>query len=375
MVEVCVSAGSLSAGSLAAGLRGLLAGLDPASLSGESARRLFAEAAEIERLGSALKLLVAPAVKASSPVAGHRSVEDWMASQSRTSVAEVHKVIGTAEKVAQLPNTVAALRSGALSASQVEAVATAAVASPGSEAELLSAARSETVRELESRARRVVLESRGTVEQRYARQRRLRSFAHWVDDEGMVAGRFRLTPDVGSALIRTIQRQADRGFRRAYREGRRESLENYAADALVELLTGPGMVAGPRGEAARRTGGELVVVVSHEALRRGFVVEGSDELCELPGFGAVPVAAAREMLADCFLKAVVVDGTRVTHVKHFGRRRSAEIDTALLAQNVVGEGSLRCSAEGCDRQVGLEWDHVQPFAEGGPTSVDNLASC
>jgi len=358
---------------LAVGLRGLLAELDPASLTGDSARRLFAEAAEVERLVSALKLLLAPALKASSPAAGHRSVEEWMASASGTSLAEAHKTIAIAENVSGLPTTGQALRSGELSIAQVEAVASAAVAAPASEAKLLLAARSETVRELQSRSRRVVLESRGTVEERYARQRRLRSFAHWVDDEGMVAGRFRLTPDAGSAVVKAIQRQADRHFRLANRQARRESPESYAADALVDLVTGGARkLTGPRGGADRRAGREVVVVVSHEALRRGFVADGSDEVCEVPGFGAVPVAAARGILADCFLKAVVVDGTRVTHVKHFGRHRRAEIDTALLVQGVVGRGSVRCSADGCDRQVGLEWDHVQPFAKGGPTSVDNL---
>jgi hypothetical protein len=31
-----------------------------------------------------------------------------------------------------------------------------------------------------------------------------------------------------------------------------------------------------------------------------------------------------------------------------------------------------CTAEGCDRQFGLQWDHVDPIANRGPTSADNL---
>jgi hypothetical protein len=229
-----------------------------------------------------------------------------------------------------------------------------------------------------------VLNSRGSVEERYARQRQLRSFSHWTDDEGMVAGRFRLTPDDGAAVIKAIQREADRHYRLAYREGRRESPENYAADALVALVTGEGLL-GKRAS----TGSEVVVVLSYEALRRGFVDPGAQEpdaeesdaeepdldkteFCEVPGFGAVPVSKAREMLADAFLKGVVVDGTRVTHVKHFGRHRPAEVDTALLVESVLRRGQVKCVAQGCDRTVGLEWDHEVPFARGGPTSVENL---
>jgi hypothetical protein len=31
-----------------------------------------------------------------------------------------------------------------------------------------------------------------------------------------------------------------------------------------------------------------------------------------------------------------------------------------------------CVEEGCDRRYGLEWDHVDPVANGGPTSLENL---
>ena len=130
------------------------------------------------------------------------------------------------------------------------------------------------------------------------------------------------------------------------------------------------------------------MVVSYEALRRGFIDPDADsdseesdagvadvdktEFCEVAGFGAVPVSKAREMLADAFLKGVVADGTRVTHVKHFGRHRPAEVDTALMVRTILEQGDVRCDVSGCDRRAGLEWDHTHDFAKGGPTSEDNL---
>lgn len=351
--------------------RSLLSSLDPDRLPPVELRSAFASFSELERMASAGKLMVTPKLKESGDWRrdGERSAENWMARTSGVSVAEARRVVETAEKLITLKSTSAKLRSGELSLDQATAVAEAATASPAAEAELLAMAAVAPVRNLRDRARRIALDARGTVEERYARQVSLRSFSHWTDEEGMVAGRFRLTPDVGSLVIRAIGREADRHYRRAYREKRSERPENHAADAFAALITGDALLGSRGGK-----GAEVVVVVSHEALRRGFVDSAaqSEELCEVAGFGAVPVSRARELLADAFLKGVVAEGTRITHVKHFGRHRPAEVDTALLASAVIGKGRVECVVEDCGRTVGIEWDHAQPFAKGGPTSTSNL---
>jgi hypothetical protein len=75
---------------------------------------------------------------------------------------------------------------------------------------------------------------------------------------------------------------------------------------------------------------------------------------------------------DAFIKGVLVDGTEVRKVKHFGRRISAALRTALRTEAMLRSGEVRCSVPGCDRRQGLEWHHVRPHARGGPTSIDNL---
>jgi len=293
--------------------RAVVASLDFDALTSSEAAGAFETFAELEKLGASGKLLVAPRISASDAWAraGHRSPEEWMAKTSGTSVGQAKLMAETAKRVEQLPATQGALRSGELSLAQAAAVSEAAVAAPAKEAELLELARSESVKALRDKSRRVVLDSRGSVEERYARQRKLRSFSSWTDDEGMVAGRFRLTPDAGAALVNRIRAEADRQYRKAYKEGRRESPENYAADALVGLVTGEGLI----GTKTRSRGAEVVVLVSRESLRRGTVDTDAGELCEVPGFGAIPVSRAREMLADCFLKAVVIDGKRADPAK------------------------------------------------------------
>ena len=226
----------------------------------------------------------------------------------------------------------------------------------------------ESLKTLRDRSRRVVLDSRGSLEERYARQRRLRDVSTWIDEEGMTAGKFRLTPEIGAAFMKRLRREQDRIYRQANKEGRRETPGNYAADALAALVTGEGLVGDP----SRSKGAEVVVVVSRDSLLRGEVAAEADEMCEVPGFGAIPVSRAREILSDCFLKGVLVDGKKVLTVKHFGRHRPAELDTALMVRSVLEDGQVVCKVEGCDQTAWIQWDHAQPFALGGPTSEGNL---
>ena len=63
---------------------------------------------------------------------------------------------------------------------------------------------------------------------------------------------------------------------------------------------------------------------------------------------------------------------RIHTVAHFGRHIPAELRTALELGPPPGFDGVECVEEGCGRRYGLEWDHVDPVANGGPTSYDNL---
>ncbi len=106
------------------------------------------------------------------------------------------------------------------------------------------------------------------------------------------------------------------------------------------------------------------VRVDHAALVRG--AAEADETCEIVGVGPIPVATAKAMMSDCILGVLVTDGTDVRTVAHVGRTIPAKIRTALSAR------SSTCEVPGCDTGKGLEIDHITPFADGGPTTLDNL---
>jgi hypothetical protein len=120
----------------------------------------------------------------------------------------------------------------------------------------------------------------------------------------------------------------------------------------------------------RRAGSEppratVICRVDLAALRRGFLYPG--ETCEIPGVGPVPLAVARDLFGDCFLKFVISDGVDVRCVIHYGRSIPAHMKTALQFRDRC------CVVPGCGRTFGLEYDHIVEFARGGPTTVGNLA--
>jgi hypothetical protein len=115
----------------------------------------------------------------------------------------------------------------------------------------------------------------------------------------------------------------------------------------------------------------VVIVQSAEAARRGHVHPG--EVCHVVGGGPVAPSEVEELIAaGAFVKAVLHDGKQVTHVAHLGRHPTAEIRTALGLGPPPDFDGLHCSEDGCERRLGLQIDHLDPVAHGGPTSLENL---
>ena len=71
----------------------------------------------------------------------------------------------------------------------------------------------------------------------------------------------------------------------------------------------------------------VVARVDHTAFTRGHTVAG--EVCEIVGVGPIPVAVARRLADDAFLKALIHDGTDVLAVSHLGRSIPARLRTAV----------------------------------------------
>lgn len=347
-------------------LRLLVADFDPAELDGAEAKRLVEKFAEVERLAAAGRTLAAGRVAQTGAWTDGGAFRDagyYLASVTGTTVGRAKATIETAERLATLPETEAALRSGALSDVQVDAITTAAAADPSAEQGLLRCAATEGVKGLKDRCARVEAAASTDQAERYEATRIRRFIRHrrLSDVEGLLEMRGPLELTAGA--MAALQPYEAELFDQARSSGRREEPEALAFDAMVQLTDDA--AAERFASNASRAPATVVVRVDHSAFVRGHTEPG--EVCEIAGVGPIPVAVARRLSDDSILKALIHDGTDVLAVSHLGRTIPARVRTA------VEELFPECAIEGCHTDRHLEIDHNTPFAEGGPTALWNLA--
>jgi hypothetical protein len=343
-------------------LRGLVGELEPDRFDGPGSRTLVELFDEVERLGAAGKALATRQVVATGAWrhdGAHRDAASWLAGTTGATVGAARATVDTAARVAELPATEAALRAGALSLTQVDAIADAASADPRAEAELLERAAHDGVRGLRTACARVKAAACTDEAAQYERIRTARTLRSWTDGDGTGRIDIRGPVDATAKVMAALEPFERALFAQARAEGRRECSDALAFDALV-ALAGTERAEDGDGRPAVTT----VVRVDFSALVRGRTVSG--EVCEIVGGGPVPVSVAQRMLDDCFLKVLLVDGTDVLTVSHPGRTIPARLRTA------VEERSQECDIEGCHVRRNLEIDHNLPVEEHGPTALWNL---
>jgi hypothetical protein len=344
-------------------LRRFVAGFDPAALDGEQARDLAEQFAELERLAGAGRTLAAGRVAETAAWgAQYRDAGAWLASVAGTTVGKARGTLVTAERVARLPATEAALRSGRLSDAQVELVASAASADPNAERSLLATASRSGVKGLRTEAARVEAAASRNQDERYAETRARRFVRHRAlsDVEGLIEMRGPL--DRTAAVMASLVPYERDQFDQARKAERRELPEALAFDAMVQLAADA--AACRFAEAPGRAPATLVVRVDKTAFDRGRTEPG--EVCEIPGVGPIPVSVAQRLSQDAIHKALITDGTDVLSISHLGRYIPARLRTA------IEEAYPECAREGSHVDRHLEIDHIVPVTEGGPTEFANL---
>jgi hypothetical protein len=168
---------------------------------------------------------------------------------------------------------------------------------------------------------------------------------------------WRMSPDKGAEVNAAIDAEIDLIFKEARTNGLRESREAYAADALHALVT-----RGPR----KATGAKLIIDgVVRENGDGGSIVDIGDR-CEIEGVGPIPRSLARQMLEHAKVRAVPKHASALPEYSSEKRYYPPWLVAWLEQQYPV------CGQPGCDRDFGLEIDHVVGIADGGLTQVDNL---
>jgi hypothetical protein len=391
--------------------------LDPDRLSGADATSIYGSLAGAERLVLAGKALLAPRIEASGVWrdSGHRDAASLLASVEGVSAGQARRTLAVGQRLGELPGTEQAVRRGELSGPKVTELTGAGIVDPTREADLLAGADSEPLarvkeRCLRARAASAASDPRATTRAIHAG----RHFSSWTDAEGAFCYQGRDTADRGARLVSHLGSVA-KGLRRArHRAGERGEPEAaLRADALYALVTrrtrgsgtdsdpdldldldpdpdpDPDLDPGPGGDpmegalAATPAAGPgpidpdtLALVDRPPPCSVGVRVDldvlfgGEDPpegVCELDGIGPVPVAMARDLVNDAFVRLVFHRAGDIRAVSHLGRTIKASLRTAVV------ERDRHCVVPGCRVSSGLEIDHTLPITEGGPTELDNLA--
>jgi len=336
------------------------------TIDGKGAAKLVGIADGIRRCGDSLRTVAVGQVERTNAWKGEgaKSISEWLSSETDCAQYEAQSVVILANQLQHLPTTQAALLSGVLSNAQAVEVARGAIVDPNTESQLLKLATYATVRDLRDAVSRVVAAATDEAA-RHRQIHKSRSLRSWIDPDGAFIVKGRMTVANGAIVMAALKPIQDEIFKQARKSGNHESPEAYAADALMALCAAKSVGAqGSSGTKPTRASAVMNIRIDIDALKRGHTEHG--ETCEIAGVGPIPVATATEYLGEAFLKLLVIDGTDIKTVAHMGRAIPAALRTAIEERDRV------CQVPTCDMTVGLEIDHIKPFAEGGAASLENL---
>lgn len=295
---------------------------------------------------------------------GFGSCSEWLAWRLGITRNTANEKVRVARALERLPLTSEAMASGQLSFSKVRALTR--VATPNSERELLTYARSISAGGLE-RFVRSWREIDG--EDEAARERRLharRTLSVFPGEDGMYVVRGRLMPEVAAVLMRAIEAASDALFAV---EGRGVGGGGGGADAEDDPEE-----ADRRAAARRRA--DALGLLAERALADGLngsrteryqvVVHLAEGGAHLDDGAAVTAVTAQRLACD----AGRVDVTHATDgsVLDVGRR-TRTVPASLRRALEVRDGG--CRFPGC-RSRFTDAHHIVHWTDGGETRLDNL---
>lgn len=188
-------------------------------------------------------------------------------------------------------------------------------------------------------------ESQTDIDTRHHHQR---SLTWRTDPDGMITITARLTPTAAAAICATIDKTVTTTPTPADRradEPRHPTLAQQRADALVTILTESG------------TGSVDTEVIIH-------VTQDGNHL---PDGTPLTDHAVTTILPDAFVSLLLHDNQRhpidASPRRRFPTRRQ---------RHVFDARHDHCQHPGCDARTLLQYDHIEPYATGGPTTLDNL---
>ena len=348
---------------------------------------------------------------------GIQSCAHWLSWKCSIGLVAARDKVRVARALEALPKLSDAMRRGTLSYCKVRALTR--IATPQNEELLLSLGEAATVSHVEKAVRLYRRTERAQHLATANAQHADRHVQCYVDADGSVVIRGRLTPEHGALVMKALASAGD-----TLREAERDSREACAppdspvdahgarqADALALLAeTFLAQGAAPLAAAERH---QVIVHVAEAVLReapgdegvsRELSVDGyalrerarsergsheepsdkpaphevagdepaphglaSDGLCEIADVAALPVATARRLCCEANVVRVIESETG--DVLNVGRRTRV-VPTALRRALAIRDAG--CRFPGCTNRRFVEAHHVVHWADGGDTKQDNL---
>jgi hypothetical protein len=403
---------------------------DARCLSGDQAAEAVRVCAQIEASAASIKALAAARAAEGRDwqLEGYRSAADQLAHDAGMSPSNAKRALEAGRRMAEQPEVAAAALAGELSLEQAAAISDGVAANPTKARDLIDKARRSSLHELNDEVSKVKA-AKTDQEQRRRAIHAKRSFRRWTDRDGAFQAHLYGHPEDGAGLWRMLDpiRRRLNALRRES-GAPNDSFEGLDYDAMMAIAS---IAAGKDGElgladlldlglfpqietstldgrqhpALDRSGADqpgllsslagpddppaesvaptsptkprrkkklagspirIMVRVDFDALLRGVPLEG--ELCEIAGYGPVPVSVVEDLLAteNPFIIGILTKGQALTGVYHHGRHPNAYQRSALDFLYPT------CAVERCSSREGLQYDHREDFAKTKITAFDLL---
>ena len=219
---------------------------------------------------------------------GFKSCAHWLNWRTGLALGAAREKVRVARALGDLPLLSDAMRHGRISYSKVRALTR--VATPANERRLLHFAECAPASYVERLARAWCRVDRVEEAADERRRHERRQLTTWVDDDGMVVIRGRLSPEVGAVVGRALEAAGDRLWKEAPREEAAEtSYGQRQADALGLVAESALAADLDRGTAGDRY--QVVLHVEAETLRAGTGGPAPDARALAPTAAAMDVSA------------------------------------------------------------------------------------
>jgi hypothetical protein len=298
---------------------------------------------------------------------GFRSCAEWLAWRVGLALGAAREHVRVARALGTLPALAEALGRGELSYAKVRALTR--VATPETEARLLAVGRAGTAVHVERIVRGWRRVDRQAEAREAARQHAGRALHVYQDEDGTVVLRGRLTPEVGALLLRALDAARETLYQR------RRAVAPPASDPATEPPTRPQQQA------------DALALLAETALHQALDPGAPGERYQVVVHVDAAVLADPEQPGQSVLEdgprvpagtsqRLACDASRVV-MRHDPEGRLIEIGARTRTippalRRALLHRDRGCRFPGCHVRVG-EGHHVRHWAQGGPTTLSNLA--